>query len=49
MGITNKGLLESINLRFEKSDGEDLKKKVDAARAVLSSIGSHASYSDNKK
>jgi hypothetical protein len=35
----NKGLLEAINVRLEKNDGEGLKKTVDAAKAVLDSIG----------
>lgn len=33
-----KGLLESINIRLSKGDGDSLKKSVEAARSVLGSI-----------
>lgn len=44
-----KGLLESINIRLEKDQGENLKRVVDATKSVLDSIGSSASASSNAK
>lgn len=45
----HKGPLESINLKLEKDQGENLKRVVDATKAVLDSIGSSASASSNVK
>lgn len=44
-----KGPLESINIKLEKDQGENLKKLVDATKAVLDSIGTGASARENVK
>jgi hypothetical protein len=40
MARERKGPLESINIKLEKSDGENLKKIADAAKSILDSISS---------
>jgi hypothetical protein len=49
MAQQRKGLLEGINVKLEKSDGENLKKIADAAKSILDSIGSSASASGDAK
>lgn len=45
----HKGPLESINIKLEKDQGENLKRVVDTTKAILDSIGSAASASSNAK
>lgn len=47
--MSKKGLLEGINLRLEKDQGEKLKRMVDSAKAILDSIGSSVSSKENVK
>lgn len=44
-----KGMLESIDVRLDKDQGENLKKTVDAAKAVLDALGTSSSASCGSK
>lgn len=46
---TRRGLLEGINIRLSKGDGDSLKKSVDAAKSILGSIGSVSSDTNPTK
>lgn len=44
----HKGLLESINVRLEKDQGDNLKKVIDATKAILAAVGSSISTNAEK-
>lgn len=48
-GRQRKGPLEEINVRFDKAQGEEFKKSIDAAKAVLDAIGSGSSVRETTK
>ena len=49
MPPTRKGPLESINVKLEKDQGENLKKVVGATKAIFDAIGSSAAASTDSK
>lgn len=47
--MSKQGPLDGINLRLDKNQGENLKKMVDAAKAILDSIGTSTSSKESIK